>query len=197
MDYGYLREVYPAVIFMDQLYRICHISKRKARWLLENGVIPCEDSGKQTRRFSIRLENVIRFLEQRDAGLLENVIPQGIFSSSNPRPLCPVRRELDRVGLSAYLLECWQGWPDMLTARQASEMCGYSMNTLNRWWNLGRMEGVKYRGSLLFSKESLACWLASVKGQNIAVLSEQHQEWMKEFQAEEQNSDMEFGSMSL
>ena len=48
MDYGYLREQYPAVISKDQLYRICHISKRKAVWLLEHGVIPCEDPGKQT-----------------------------------------------------------------------------------------------------------------------------------------------------
>ena len=40
MDYGYLREQYPAVISKDQLYRICHISKRKALWLLEHGVIP-------------------------------------------------------------------------------------------------------------------------------------------------------------
>ena len=53
MDYGHLREQYPAVISKDQLYRICHISKRKALWLLEHGVIPCEDSGKQTRRARI------------------------------------------------------------------------------------------------------------------------------------------------
>lgn len=196
MDYRYLRQEYPAVIWMGQCYRICRISKRTARWLLGNGVIPCEDSGKQTRRFSIRLEGVIRFLEQQDAGLVEDAIPQGIFSSSS-RPVCPVMRALDEVRLSAYLLAQWQGWPDMLTAQQASELCRYSMNTLNRWWNPGRVEGVKYRGSLLFSKESPACWLASVKGQNIAVLSEQHREWMKEFQAEEQNSDMEPNSMSL
>ena len=67
MDYGHLREQYPAVISKDQLYRICHISKRKALWLLEHGVIPCEDSGKQTRRFRIQLEDVIDFLERRDA----------------------------------------------------------------------------------------------------------------------------------
>ena len=79
MDYSYLRREYPETISMDQLYRICHISKRKARWLLEHGVIPCQDSGKQTRRFSIRLEDVICFLEQRDAGLLGDVIPQGFF----------------------------------------------------------------------------------------------------------------------
>ena len=82
MDYDYLRQEYPAVISMDQFYRICHISKRKARWLLENGVVPCKDSGKQTRRFSIQLEDVIRFLEQRDAGLVD-AIPQGIFSSTS------------------------------------------------------------------------------------------------------------------
>lgn len=45
--------------------------------------------------------------------------------------------------------------------------------------------------------KGVAGLLASVKGQNIAVLSEQHREWMKEFQAEEQNSDMEPNSMSL
>ena len=88
MDYSYLRREYPETISMDQLYRICHISKRKARWLLEHGVIPYQDSSKQTRRFSIRLEDVICFLKQRDAGLLDGVIPQGIFSSSSPHPGC-------------------------------------------------------------------------------------------------------------
>ena len=29
-DYTYLYEEYPEVISADQLYRICHISKRKA-----------------------------------------------------------------------------------------------------------------------------------------------------------------------
>ena len=33
-DYTYLYEEYPEVISADQLYRICHISKRKAKWLL-------------------------------------------------------------------------------------------------------------------------------------------------------------------
>ena len=167
---------------MEQLYRICHISKRKARWLLEHGVIPCQDSGKQTRRFSIRLEDVICFLEQRDTGLLDNVIPQGIFSSESSHPVRPARQVLDEDGLCVYLLECWEDWPDMLTTRQASELCGYSVNALNRRWNLGQIQGVKYRNELRYSKESLACWLASTKGQAIAALSQQHREWMKELE---------------
>ncbi|MGN8897444.1 helix-turn-helix domain-containing protein [Flavonifractor sp. HCP28S3_F3] len=197
MDYCHLRKEFPETISMDQLYRICHISKRKAHWLLENGIIPCRDSGKHTRRFSISLEEVIRFLELRDAGVLEEVIPHGAFSGGSSRPVCPARRELDEERLCAYLLECWQDWPDMLTTRQTAELCGYSLTTLNRWWSRGQVKGVKYRNELLYSKESLACWLASVKGQNIAVLSKQHREWMKGFQAEEQNSGMEPNSMPL
>ncbi|CUP77099.1 Uncharacterised protein [Flavonifractor plautii] len=98
MGHGSLRESYPATISMGQLYRICHISKRKARWLLEQGIIPCVDSGKKTRRFSIQLEDVIIFLERRDAGLLEDAIPRGAFSGGS-RPVCPARRALD--------LSCW------------------------------------------------------------------------------------------
>ena len=197
MDYSYLRREYPETISMDQLYRICHISKRKARWLLEYGVIPCQDSGKQTRRFSIQLEDVICFLEQRDAGLLDDVIPQGIFSSESSHPVRPARQVLDEDGLCVYLMKCWEDWPDMLTTRQAAELCGYSVNALNRWRNLGQIQGVKYRNQLRYFKESLACWLASAKGQSIAVPSPQHREWIKEFQAEEQTSGMEFRSMPL
>lgn len=99
MDYRYLRQEYPAVIWDGPVLSHLPLSKRKARWLLGNGVIPCEDSGKQTRRFSIRLEGVIRFLEQQDAGLVEDAIPQGIFSSSS-RPVRPVMRALDEVRLT-------------------------------------------------------------------------------------------------
>ena len=126
MDYGSLRESYPATISMDQLYRICHISKRKARWLLEQEIIPCVDSGKKTRRFSIQLEDVITFLERRDTGLLEDAIPRGAFSGGS-RPVCPARRALDEARLCSYLLKRWQGCPDMLTVHQASELCGYGV----------------------------------------------------------------------
>ena len=46
-DYSALLMEYPEVISKEQVYRICHISKRKATWLLENGIIPCKDSGKK------------------------------------------------------------------------------------------------------------------------------------------------------
>ena len=51
--YELLLEKYPETLSLEQLYQICHISKRKAKWLLDNNVIPCRDTGKQTRRYKI------------------------------------------------------------------------------------------------------------------------------------------------
>lgn len=196
MGYEYLREQYPEIISKDQLYRICHISKRKARWLLENGIIPCEDSGRQTRRFHIRLEDVITFLEQRDAGLLQKEIPVGIFSSGVHSYAQP-RQTLDSGALCAFLLERWADVPDMLTVQQAASLCGYGPATINNWIGKGRMTAVPCRGRNLIPKESLADRLASREVQLSSNRPEFYIELLKEFQVEEQNSGMEWGSMSL
>ncbi len=196
MDYGYLREQYPTVISKDQLYHICRISKRKALWLLEHGVLPCEDSGKQTRRFRIQLEDVIDFLERRDAGELDGVLPVGCFSSGRPSER-EARVYLDCHELRDLILDRWVDEPDMLTVKQATALCGYSINAINRWMKKGVVEGVSYYGTNLFSKESLAEHLASHAGQEISVKSELHREFLNEMQAEQTNSGMTFGVMTL
>lgn len=194
MDYDFLREEYPETISMEQLYRICHISKRKALWLLEHGVIPCEDSGKQTRRFRILLEDAIDFLHKRDAGELDAVIPHGAFSSgSHSEPYT----YLDSEALFSLLIDRWQDAPDMLTVKQAETICGYGTTTMNRWLQLGHVRGITYYGVNLISKESLAEYLASPECQRISVKSETHRLLLEEYCAEQQNSCMTFGSMSL
>ena len=80
-DFSYLRDLYPPVITLDQLYRICHLSKRKAKWLLESRIIPCQDSGKKTRRFKIQLDDVIAYLEDTASGKRVVHFPVGLFSS--------------------------------------------------------------------------------------------------------------------
>lgn len=201
MDYSFLRDQYSEVITMDQFYRICHISKRKPRWLLENGVIPCEDSGKKTRRFKIKLDDVIEFLELRDAGVLDDVMPVGIFSSEGyGYPPKQSRSQLDNGALQAFLLDRWVDSPDMLTVPQTVALCGYSASTIESWFQKKFLAGIRYRGMILLSKESLAEWLASDRGQSIQQQSTTHQELIEEFQIQEieqNNSGMGFGSMSL
>lgn len=196
MDYDKLREEHPEVISMEQFYRICRISKQKARWILENGVVPCRDSGKKTRRFQIRLEDVIVFLRKRDDGLLEGVIPVGGFSSGSGTVSQP-QYELDSGELCSYLLEQWQAEPDMLTTKQAATLCGYTMYTMTRWAQDGLVKAVLYYRKYLVSKGSLAEFLSSGAGQGITAMSQTHRDLMDDFSAQQQNSAMELGSMAL
>ena len=53
--YESIRREYPEVITKDQFYRIAHISKATALFLLQSGKVPCKDSGKKTRRYTERL----------------------------------------------------------------------------------------------------------------------------------------------
>lgn len=194
MSYDFLWKEYPETISMEQLYRICHISKRKTLWLLEHGVIPCKDSGKQTRRFQIQLEDVINFLTKRDAGELDAVIPHGSFSSrSHSEP----HTYLDSEALFHLLMERWQDAPDMLTVKQTEAICGYGTTAMNHWLRLGHVRGVTYYGVNMISKESLAEYLSSPEGQRISVKSEAHRLLLEEYLAKHQTSGMAFGSMSL
>ena len=55
----------PEVMNKEQFFRICHISKSTALYLLKSGKVPCEWSGKKTRCYKIRKEDVKAYLEER------------------------------------------------------------------------------------------------------------------------------------
>lgn len=190
MDYEKLGEEYPETITMEQFYRIAHISKRKASWLLINGIVPCEDSGKKTRRFKIRLDDVIEYLQKVQSGTLDVSIPRGIFASGATNK--PPREYMDCDELKRQLLADWYDAPDMLTIKQASEISGYVGTSILRWISRGQVKGILYHERYLVSKESLADFLSSKDGQDIVQKSELHQGVIEEFVAEQKNSDMEF-----
>lgn len=194
MDYEKLREEYPETITMEQFYQIAHISKRKAKWLLENGIVPCEDSGKQTRRFKIKLDDVIEYLQKVQIGTLDVSIPSGIFASGAANK--PPREYLDTNELKRQFLADWYDAPDMLPLKQASEISGYGVTSILRWVNREQVKGVLYYERYLISKESLAAFLSSKEGQDIVQKSNFHRDLIAAFMEEQKNSGMEF-TMSL
>ena len=55
----------PDILSKDDFYQLCHISKSTALHLLRSGKVPCEYTGKKTRCYQIRKEDVQKYLEQR------------------------------------------------------------------------------------------------------------------------------------
>ena len=50
-------------ISLEQLYKMLHVSKRKAVWMLQNGVIPCRVRNTSTHKYAIRIEDVEIYME--------------------------------------------------------------------------------------------------------------------------------------
>lgn len=172
-DYSYLLKEYPETISMDQLYKICHISKRKGKWLLEHGVIPCRDSGKKTRRFTIKIKDVIKFLEMQEAGKLKNLPPPGIFASQSPIKKTNYVK-VNPSAFSALLKGQWKLKPDALNTEQVSELLGYTTTTITKWIKTGWLKAVPYQRGYLIPKEWLIRYLAETVNDSRASKSEKH-----------------------
>lgn len=171
--YDYLFDEYDEVITSEQLYRICHISKRKAKWLLDNKIIPCEDTGKKTRRYKIKLQDVAEYLTKRDASGLGDLAPAGIFSSNckpkrkrHKEPLVVefidlLKDEQFRPKLREYYEQRFRKYPDALTVSDVTEMTGYTKNAVNRWIQKGHLKAYLISRNNLIPKAWLLEFLCS------------------------------------
>ena len=75
------------IISLEQLYKMLRISKRKAAWMLQNGIIPCEIRGTATHKYTIRKEDVLAYIAKSEREKRKE-IPVGIFNAkktNNPR----------------------------------------------------------------------------------------------------------------
>lgn len=128
------------------------MSKREAKWLLENGVIPCIDTGKKTWRFQISIDAVVDYLAKRDANSLTVAAPPGIFSSKpHQKPAAPV----DLAALREYTQRLWRNEPDVLTVEEASRISGFSKDTIYHWIHKERLMSIRYMGRHIIPKDEL------------------------------------------
>ena len=137
--YSDLLRQYPAYMTKEQMYQVCHISKKTCLFLLQSGLVPCLDSGKKTRRFKIETANVIRYLADRELHPDRYKPPEGFYKRKRgkgksrrkkrrkqgtytPSPSVTgvdpcIMREYYRAELELYP-------DDVLTTRQISEFTG-------------------------------------------------------------------------
>lgn len=77
---------------MEEFYRLLHISKRRASWILQAGLVPCEDRGSRTWRYRIPRQEALAF--QKKFRAHPNDIPRrrGVFPPppENRTDLCSV-----------------------------------------------------------------------------------------------------------
>ena len=179
------------IISLEQLYKMLHISKRKAAWILQNGIIPCEIRNTPTHKYSIRKEDVLAYMAKSEREKRKE-IPVGIFNAkktNNPRRTespdsdCGgyfddthyKLRGKERSRFKEMLEDLLSAVPDTLTVDEVVELTGYSQKTILRYAQRKYIYAVNIMGKYYISKHSIINYLATDKAFKNTQKSEWHE----------------------
>jgi len=177
--YGKLWDEYPVLISLDQLYRICRISKRSALYLIQNGIIPATDTGKKTWKYRIFIEDVIDYLRHRDQ--YGSMIPRGAASSRTKK-----QKKTGDCNSFAYILYPGQvgeiaeyfefiyaDYADILSADDIADMTGLNRSTITNMLKAGHIKSLMDRPQYLIPKQYLMEFVITQKYLKAKTRSEQ------------------------
>ena len=185
------------IISLEQLYKMLHISKRKAAWMLQNGIIPCEIRNTPTHKYSVKKEDVLAYMAKSDREKRKE-IPIGIFNAkktNNPRRTespgsdCGgyfddtnyKLRGKERARFKEMLENLLSAVPDTLTVDEVAELAGYHRRTILRYVQRKYIYAVNIMGKYYISKNSIINYLATDKAFKNTQKSEWHESMIKRF----------------
>lgn len=147
----------------DQLYKFLHISKRKMKYLLENGYIPVIDTGKKTYRYKVKQCDAEKFKErmERDTDFLKEL--KGRFGSGSSSPKATLNcaiKDNEREEFREFLTKLWRKYPDALPAKKAAELVEISPQRVNELVRKGVIYGICVGNVQYLSKERLIEYIA-------------------------------------
>ena len=147
----------------DQLYRFLHISKRKMKYLLENGYIPVIDTGKKTYKYKVKLCDAEKFKErmEREKGFLVELKGRfGRCDSSSDADWKYALKDDEREEFLEFLTKLWKKYPDALPAKKAAELVDVSVQRVNELVRKGVIYGTCVGNVQYLSKEKFVEYLA-------------------------------------
>lgn len=162
-----LRKEYPKVISKDQFYRIAHISKATALYLLQEGLVPCRKSGKKTRCYQIRMDDVIRYLMDRELHpewyRADALWYKERSRRASPRATCRIEPaaidDRDLNDFRHFLETELKLSADLLSVKDVSSFTGYCETTIRRWCGEKLLRSFRISGKIRIPKECLVDFL--------------------------------------
>ena len=147
--YGKLRKQYPKYISLDKLSVVCEISKRSAKYLVEHGIISAIDTGKETWRYKIALEDVITYLRNRQKS--GSMIPVGAVSSrkkhktqkmSTRKCFAQLVKPGQEADLTEYFSHLLADSNDVLTTSDIAELTGLEKSSVLKLLKAGHIKHI-------------------------------------------------------
>ncbi len=178
---------------LEQLRQRLHISKRKAAWMLNNGVIPCRIVNTPTHlRYYVSEEDLRAYMKQ-SVTESKKEFTRGQFSYRNKNG--PETNEVsgDETSVYSYLSKKERNrfermlekrlaiYPDVMDIKRIVSIIGYTDRTIRWHIGKGRIFAIIQDRKYLVSKYSLIKFLASDKGFAMQPKSEWHEKAIKWF----------------
>ncbi|MDO4833906.1 MAG: helix-turn-helix domain-containing protein [Bacillota bacterium] len=177
--YSELLQQFPEYMTKNQMYKVCHISKKTCLFLLENGLVPCIDSGKKTRRFKIETNAVVHYLEDRELRPELYRPPEGFYKKKQSE-LNRALTEVDLLIMRKFYEAALKRYPDVLTTKQISKFTGYRVSSVVRWCSKQQLKNFYIKRRLYIPKEYLIDFLVSWHFIGISVKSGTHRNLNKQ-----------------
>jgi len=154
-----LLDRYPDFLSLDEMSRICKIAKKSARYLVEHGIVPAIDTGKQTWRYKIAIEDVIAYLQRRKQ--VGSMIPPGTVSSRTNKRTGSRKSFAQMVALGQecevadYFSYIYADFDEVLTVADVMDMTGLNKSTILKQLQKGHIKSVSVRPKYLIPKQYL------------------------------------------
>ena len=156
IDREAIRKSYPNVLSLEKVRLILGISKRKAAWMLQNGIIKCENTGKKTKQYRVKLDDLFQYLDKYEQGDPSVMTPVGKFNapkSNYKRPRVHKKTyEKPPDDFRLWLEDEWYAKSDLLLAKDIARITGYEHHTVQRWIKEKRIRSVWTQNLLISSK---------------------------------------------
>lgn len=144
---------YPEYVNKEQFYKIAHISKKTAQYLLQSKKVPCIESDKKTRKYKIKVSDIVDYMIDRELRP-EYYMPSFSKEVNSSFLYCKM------YSMSEKELETLK---DVLTVREVSEIMGLSCKTISKKCTVGEIFSFLISGKRLIPKTSLIEYLSSFK----------------------------------
>ncbi len=170
---------FPEIMNKEQLCKACHISKKTALYLLKYNLITHTDSGRQTRCYSIKKEDVIAFINDRKVNPLKYIPPDYWYSRGEIKKVPGTIRILpnlpkDPAVIRSYYSQKLLRYPDVMDVADVVDFTGYNRRTVCTWIRTGKLRALRLLSKNMIPKEYLLVFLISDTYNRIIRKTPQH-----------------------
>lgn len=166
----------------EELYKYLHISKRKMKYLIENGYIPAVDTGKKTYRYRVVRRDAEQFKLKLESDPFLFAQLKGKFSSKGNVKKAEIEPTKENSVKVRQLLEKqWHFLPDALCADDICDLIGYSRSYVNDMLRKPNLFTVDAMGKRYCTKQSLIEYLSSIEVMSSFRQSEKYKQLLRQF----------------